>query len=398
MAEFNQLNLPQIYAAADEARSTQLRNQLVQDQLGRDAAFRNAIANMNGPQTVAGIPGQMSVAQPPNLNQLFAIDPERAAQYTQFQAQQNQLQRQARIDQARQVYDAVSYVSQSKAPKTLVEIQFPEFMKQFDSIHGEGSWDQLTDEQVRQMAQGLQAHYGSLAGIAPETDVKDLGGTIATINKTTGDVVSQVPKTATPGEKLSAQTTMRGQDITAATAKRGQDIELAKLTQQGQTQYQNTAEKLRSDYAQLTQQTGFHAVQGSYERLKQSVADPSAAGDLSLIFSFMKILDPTSVVREGEFATAANSGSAWNKVGSVYNKVLSGERLTETQRADFMMQASKIYDTAYQRQQSIDQDYTQKAQRGGINPADVVVNYGQKPPEASVTVKLPPGWSIKPVK
>ena len=35
--------------------------------------------------------------------------------------------------------------------------------------------------------------------------------------------------------------------------------------------------------------------------------DNSGQGDLSMIFAFMKMLDPTSVVREGEFATAANA-------------------------------------------------------------------------------------------
>lgn len=399
MPDFNQLNLAQVYGAADEDRATQIRNALAQDQLGRDFAFRNMLSGLQQqPTAVAGVPGQTSQAGATNINQLFAIDPERAMQYTKFQAEQNQLQRQARIDNAKQIYDKVSYVLQSKDPKGLVEAVYPEWVNQWESAHGPGSWEKLSDTQARNAAQALLAHYGAEAGIAPTTEKIDSGGSTTIYNPTTNETLASIPKTVTPGEELSSQTTRRGQDITAATAKRGQDIELAKLTQQGGQQYQNTAEKLRSDYAQLTQQTGFHAVQGSYDRLKRSVADPSAAGDLALIFSYMKILDPTSVVREGEFATAANSGSAWNKVGSVYNKVLSGERLTEPQRADFMKQASKIYDTAYQRQQSIDQDYSDKAKRANINPADVIVNYGQIKPDASSQVSLPKGWSITPVK
>ena len=36
---------------------------------------------------------------------------------------------------------------------------------------------------------------------------------------------------------------------------------------------------------------------------------PDAAGDMALIFSYMKMLDPNSTVREGEYATAQDAGS-----------------------------------------------------------------------------------------
>ena len=66
-------------------------------------------------------------------------------------------------------------------------------------------------------------------------------------------------------------------------------------------------------------------VRRGYERVLASKDD--AAGDISLIFGFMKMLDPGSVVREGEFATAQNAAGIPDQIKNAYNRALSGERL-----------------------------------------------------------------------
>lgn len=64
----------------------------------------------------------------------------------------------------------------------------------------------------------------------------------------------------------------------------------------------------------------------------------SGAADLALIFNFMKAQDPRSVVREGEFAMAANTGGFGEYVKSLISKVEDGQMLTNTQRANLMAQ------------------------------------------------------------
>lgn len=80
--------------------------------------------------------------------------------------------------------------------------------------------------------------------------------------------------------------------------------------------------------------------------IEQGIAPASAgeaASDISLIFAFMKMLDPNSVVREGEFATAQNSGGIEEKIRNTYNQAVSGEFLTPEQREDFVRRAYRIY-------------------------------------------------------
>jgi hypothetical protein len=90
----------------------------------------------------------------------------------------------------------------------------------------------------------------------------------------------------------------------------------------------------------------FVDINDAYGRIQASAKEPSAAGDLSMIFNYMKMLDPGSVVRESEFATAANSASVPERVRGVYNKILTGERLTPIQRGDFTNRAGMLYNEA----------------------------------------------------
>lgn len=99
--------------------------------------------------------------------------------------------------------------------------------------------------------------------------------------------------------------------------------------------------KIRAEFIKGADE--FVKVRDAYGRVQASAKDPSAAGDLALIFSYMKILDPGSVVREQEFANAQNAAGVPDQVRNMYNKVLSGERLAPNQRNDFTGRAGKLY-------------------------------------------------------
>jgi hypothetical protein len=67
---------------------------------------------------------------------------------------------------------------------------------------------------------------------------------------------------------------------------------------------------------------------------------------IAIVFKFMKALDPTSVVREGEFSTAENSAGTPDKIRNYYNKVVNGERLGPSQIADFIKTAQQLSNSA----------------------------------------------------
>jgi hypothetical protein len=69
----------------------------------------------------------------------------------------------------------------------------------------------------------------------------------------------------------------------------------------------------------------------------------SPMGDLGGIFTFMKSLDPTSVVREGEQASVQNAAGIPENVRNYYNRLATGKRLSPEQRADMVNTALNLY-------------------------------------------------------
>ena len=87
----------------------------------------------------------------------------------------------------------------------------------------------------------------------------------------------------------------------------------------------------------------FKSSKTSVQKMIDSAEQNSASGHIALIFSYMKLLDPTSTVREGEFATAQNAGGIPETVRNVFNKAMSGTRLQPGQRQDFLKTAINNY-------------------------------------------------------
>lgn len=129
-------------------------------------------------------------------------------------------------------------------------------------------------------------------------------------------------------------------------------------------------QKLRKEVNDITKD--YRKINDSYGRIRASVQDPSAAGDLALIFNYMKMLDPGSVVRESEFATAQNAGGVPARVRATFNKLIKGERLDDTQRDDFFNRSNMLYTEATKNFQKRITSYRGIAERAGLDSQNVI--------------------------
>lgn len=136
--------------------------------------------------------------------------------------------------------------------------------------------------------------------------------------------------------------------------------------------------KLRREYSDQTK--GFQEVREAYRRVKSSNND--AVGDLSLIFGYMKMLDPGSVVREGEFATAQNAAGVPERVQNIYNRAISGERLTPGQRKAFIGQAEKLFGSAQQQEKTVRTGLERIASGYGIKRENIFYDPSNTPEDA----------------
>jgi hypothetical protein len=118
----------------------------------------------------------------------------------------------------------------------------------------------------------------------------------------------------------------------------------------------------------------------SYDRLTASEETP--AGDLALIFNYMKMLDPGSAVKESEFANAQNAAGVPDQIRNQWNKMLSGERLNPNQRVEFKSQAKSIFDKYKKQEDRIRTAYKSEAARIGLEPSAIFLSAPEEQPEA----------------
>lgn len=134
-----------------------------------------------------------------------------------------------------------------------------------------------------------------------------------------------------------------------------------------------TEKQLRSEY--MDQSKTFQTVRDMFQTVKAAGAgDNEGVSDIALIYAYMKILDPGSAVREGEYATAQNAGSIPENIANLYNKALSGAKLQPEQRAKYVSEAGKIYESRRTQQKRNEDTYRALARQYGVDPTRVVLD------------------------
>ena len=147
---------------------------------------------------------------------------------------------------------------------------------------------------------------------------------------------------------------------------------------QNQFQMANT---FRTDFDNQQAVKDFKTVQTTANEFKNIISSGvQGPGDVSLVFKFMKALDPTSVVRENEFDAAANSsgqftpGTIWSKFNG---KFKNGRFLSDQIRNDFL---TLVEQSLAAKQSSYNQElqrYGGLSSAYGVDPNQVIFNYDQ---------------------
>lgn len=133
---------------------------------------------------------------------------------------------------------------------------------------------------------------------------------------------------------------------------------------------------LRDELEHLPASKALQEIAVSYDKMRQAAAKPSPAGDMAMAFSLMRLFDPTSSVREGEYATAAAAGGVPDRIVGAYNKAINGEMLSPSIRADFLKQGAQIYGAHKAQFDRLADQYRGFAAKRGASAEDVVPDFG----------------------
>ncbi len=134
----------------------------------------------------------------------------------------------------------------------------------------------------------------------------------------------------------------------------------------------DNATKFRNEFRGLPSVAEYNVALGTFNSSMNT--QPNAQGDQSLITSYAKMLDPTSAVREGEFATTANTQKFIDQIKAKFAKEFgNGGMLTESGRQAIREEMRNLvvnrFQVPYERDR---QQYARFAQMEGLDPYLVV--------------------------
>ena len=87
-------------------------------------------------------------------------------------------------------------------------------------------------------------------------------------------------------------------------------------------------------------------MQSAFGQVVSSLSAGTPIGDVAGATKIMKLLDPGSVVRESELAIAMAASGRMDRLNNYFNNMMTGQKLTPTQRDDFKALANELYAAA----------------------------------------------------
>jgi hypothetical protein len=157
------------------------------------------------------------------------------------------------------------------------------------------------------------------------------------------------------------------------------------------------ANTLRDEHKSLTGE--FRNVQTAWTNIQQASKSNTGAGDMAMLYSFIKLLDPNTGVKDAEYQAAALSGSYGERIQGAFQRALTGERLPDSLRQAFVAEAKTLYTTQRRGYDHVSKQYRDMAVRHGLKPEDVVPDYVTPGDAAgagggSTLPPLPPGSKL----
>jgi hypothetical protein len=160
--------------------------------------------------------------------------------------------------------------------------------------------------------------------------------------------------------------------------------------------------KLRDDFNNLKPVKDYREAGAVFRTAVEASKTNSAAADLNLVYSFAKLMDPGSVVREGEMGMVQATQSASDRVKSLVAMVSGGQRISPEARQALVREMASRYESYKLGHDEIAKSFGAIAQRQGANPDNVIIPYPGVEYQKSTPRSGPPqagevldGWRFK---
>jgi len=199
-----------------------------------------------------------------------------------------------------------------------------------------------------------------LQGLLPreKLELRSLGGRDVALNLADLKPGQTFERTASP-DALLTDRRMRDQNLIAQEAN-----QIAK----GQKIATNST-ALRKEFDDLPEVKNYKQALPAYTAIVDASKRNTPQADINLVYGIAKLYDPTSVVREGEYNTVANSPNIPERIKGYAQYLAGGGKLTPQVKAQIVQEATGrigSYENEYVASRN---NYSDIAQRSGADPS-----------------------------
>ena len=251
-------------------------------------------------------------------------------------------------------------------------------------ILARGSQNTPEGEAIRKTPQYALAHREVTSGKTIMQETMDANGNVYTVPvkiqpsalppNILPPIYGEQGVTTQPADMTKSQITTQPGQVTSTTQPVSQSVQPSNIKKLGLTEPDKRAKEgdLRKEYNSLPDVKAYNEVNTAYNQIKVATQRPSPANDLAAATKFMKLLDPTSVVRESELILAVEASGLADRISNTGNRILKGEKLTPTQRKDFFDAATQFYKIAEDKKRAIDTQYTNIGIESNLNYKNII--------------------------
>lgn len=166
------------------------------------------------------------------------------------------------------------------------------------------------------------------------------------------------------------------------------------------TGFKNETE-LRKEFADLPEVKRYKSAYPSYKAIEDAAKTSNPQADINLIYGLAKLYDPESVVREGEYATIANSQAIPERIKSIAQSLIGNGKLTPETKKQILAEARNRIATFENEYGKAKAGYTEIAKARGIDTRGVFTDVGGAAPAPAPAAPAAPaggnGWGIQKV-
>lgn len=203
---------------------------------------------------------------------------------------------------------------------------------------------------------------GRTSGQSGQSD--DLGSLDARIQQITA-LIANAPDAESRQRAESVLGTLRDKrNAIVAGANRKDDI-----ARKAEADLFDQGNRLRKDY--MADIKDYRTYGQNLSNLLSYARQGNGVSDVALLYAFNKMLDPTSVVREGEFRNAQSTEGLPTQVANYLQQIRSGERLSPSQRADIVRTGLAVFAEREKEQRGIEAYYRNMMTGLGIAPKTI---------------------------